>query len=120
MNATYAAFGGASIVLTFQGNETVPIPTLSGAADVREALEALEGVGDIEVFLTTPHGADGLAIEWRVRFYPPCTSARSRRSMRWLSPASTAGGACVASCNGCAGADGAGDVVRWLGSGRGH
>ena len=77
MNATEEAFGGVSIILGFLSNKTEPIPALSSAADVQETLSLLEGVGDIEVFVTheqwglTDEGQSGLAISWNVRFYPP-------------------------------------------------
>ena len=45
MKATEEALNGVSIILGFRSNKTEPIPALSGAADVREALSLLDAVG---------------------------------------------------------------------------
>ena len=75
LNATMNALSSASLVLGFQDNATSPIQALAGAAEVRVALSALPGIGDVEVFHSMQEwqeGSDlGAAILWSVRFYPP-------------------------------------------------
>jgi cysteine-rich repeat protein len=74
MNATVSALRAASIRLGFQGNETAPISPLASATEVRLALSSIETIGEIEVFRTHDYygpAAEGVAVTWRVRFYPP-------------------------------------------------
>lgn len=59
------------ITLSFRNSTTVPLAPNASATVVREALQALDVIGEIEVFRVELSGADGAfaGLQWTIRFY---------------------------------------------------